>query len=121
KLNCQTIDTDEPQKSRGQCADSKPQQHKTRRENLRDDENRAQHTPQNPEPLAHVLFRSALRKILHYEPDIRRPLGEPPHEVRIPVFSIRNIDSQVEAVACELVLQVAPDSVEHLKLVLLFA
>src|SRR5215208_4064212 len=49
-----------------------------------------------------------LREILQDEPDIRRPLGEPAHEVRIPVFSVRNIDSQVETVARELSLQVSP-------------
>src|SRR5215212_5015907 len=62
----------------------------------------------------------AFREILQHEPDIRRPLGEPAHEVRIPVFSIRNIDSQVETVARELSLQVSPHTVQHLKLVLLF-
>src|SRR5215213_6845297 len=61
-----------------------------------------------------------LREILQDEPDIRRPLGEPAHEVRIPVFSVRNIDSQVEPVACELSLEIAPHTIKHLKLVLLF-
>src|SRR5688572_4065400 len=49
---------------------------------------------------------SALRKILQYEPDIGWTLAQPAHEVRIPVFSVRNIDSHVETIPRELVLQV---------------
>src|SRR6185295_5640875 len=64
---------------------------------------------------------SALREILHHEPDIRRALSQPAHEVRIPVFPIRNIDSHVEPIAGELVLKVAADAVKHLKLELLLA
>src|SRR3569832_2670105 len=64
---------------------------------------------------------SALRQILQHEPHVRRPLGQPAHEVRIPVFSIRNIDPDVEPVARELSLQIAPDAVEHLKLKLFFS
>src|SRR5215217_3396673 len=84
---------------------------------------RMHHRTQNQSFIS--LFFSAslwltLREILQHEPDIRRPLGEPAHEVRIPVFSVRNIDSQVESVARELSLQITPHTVEHLKLVLLF-
>src|SRR6185295_20224927 len=63
---------------------------------------------------------SALRQILHHEPHIRRAFREPAHEVRIPVFPIRHIDSDLVTIACELSLEVAPDTVEHLKLKLIF-
>src|ERR1041384_8240964 len=64
---------------------------------------------------------STLREILHDEPDIRRAFSQPAHEVRIPVFPVRNIDSHVEPIAGELVLKISPDAIEHLKLKLLLA
>src|SRR5829696_2643624 len=62
-----------------------------------------------------------LREILHDEPDIRRALGQPAHEVRIPVFSVRNIDSNVVTIPGELMLKIPAYAVEHLKLELLLA
>src|SRR5215213_4210212 len=67
-----------------------------------------------------LIVDSALRQILHYEPHIRRTFRQPAHEVRIPVFTIRNIDSYIETIACELSLKITPDAVKHLKLKLLF-
>lgn len=50
------------------------------------------------------------------EPHIRRTLGQAAHEIRIPVAPIRHIHSQSISVAHELLLQIAPYAVEHLKL-----
>src|SRR5829696_5776815 len=61
-------------------------------------------------------FISTLREILQHEPHIRRTLSEPAHEVRIPVFSVRNIDSHVVTIPGELMLKIPADTVEHLKL-----
>src|SRR5215211_4077332 len=52
-----------------------------------------------------LIVNSALRQILQHEPHIRRTLREPPHEVRIPVFPVRNIDPDIEPIARELSLQ----------------
>src|SRR5687768_12290152 len=60
-------------------------------------------------------------EILQYKPDVCRSFGEPSHEVRIPVFSIRHIYPHVVAVFGELSLQVAPDAKEHLKLKRVFS
>src|SRR5215213_137546 len=68
-----------------------------------------------------LIVDSALRQILQHEPRIRRTLREPAHEVRIPVFPIRNIDSYIETIARELSLKITPHAVEHLKLELLFS
>src|ERR1041385_4069970 len=62
----------------------------------------------------------AFCQVLQHEPDIRRSLSQPAHEVRIPVFPVRDIDSHVESVAGQLPLQITPDTVKHLKLELLF-
>src|SRR5687767_2577953 len=78
------------------------------------------HKTQN-QSLIFVLLLLTFHEVLHHKPDICRALGKPAHEVRIPVFSVRNIDAHVEAVSRELSLQVAPDAEEHLKLKLLFA
>src|SRR6185295_18433500 len=59
---------------------------------------------------------STLREILQHEPHIRRALSQSAHEVRIPVFSIRNIDPYVETIPGELMLKVTADTVKHLKL-----
>src|SRR5215208_1448922 len=64
---------------------------------------------------------SALRQILQHEPDIRRSFGQPAHEVRIPVFSVRNIHSHVESIPRELALKITTHTIQHLKLVLLFS
>src|SRR5215211_4348087 len=60
-----------------------------------------------------VIVDSALREILQHEPHIRRTLRQPAHEVRIPVFPIRNIDSDIEPIARELSLKITPHAVEH--------
>src|SRR5262245_20467607 len=52
-----------------------------------------------------------LEHILHHEPNIGGPLGQPPHEVRIPVFAVRNVDPHAISVAGQLDLQVAADPV----------
>src|SRR6185503_3648929 len=67
-----------------------------------------------------VIVDSALRQILQHKPHIRRTLGQPAHEVRIPVFPVRNIDPDIEPIARELSLEIAPHAVEHLKLKLFF-
>src|SRR5215213_4073777 len=64
---------------------------------------------------------STFHEVLHHEPNICRALGQPAHEVRIPMFSVRNIDAHVEAVVRELSLQVAPHAEKHLELKLLFS
>src|SRR5215217_3836012 len=68
-----------------------------------------------------ICSTSALREILQDKPDVRRAFGQPAHEVRIPVFSVRHIDPHVEAVACQLMLKVASHAIQHLKLILLFS
>src|SRR5215213_7174235 len=67
-----------------------------------------------------LIVNSALRQILQYEPHIRRTLSQPAHKIRIPVFPVRNIDPDIEPIARELSLKVAPHPVEHLELKLLF-
>ena len=62
--------------------------------------------------------RSALENILQDEPDIGRTLGQPPHEIRIPVLAIRHIHAHSVAFLYELLLQVAADAKKHLKLIL---
>src|SRR5690349_24316195 len=47
---------------------------------------------------------SAFEDVLHHEPNVRRTFCEPPHEVRIPVFPVRHIDSYVEAITRKLAL-----------------
>src|SRR5215213_2792463 len=66
------------------------------------------------------IVASALRQILQHEPHICRTFRKPAHEVRIPVFPIRNIYSYIETVARELSLKITPHTVKHLKLELLF-
>src|SRR5215471_7675757 len=65
--------------------------------------------------------KSPLQKILQHKPDVCRPLSQSPHEVRIPVFSVRHVDPHAPAVAGELFLQIAPDPVKHLKLKSVFS
>src|SRR6185503_3476782 len=53
-----------------------------------------------------IKVDSPLEHVLHHEPDIRRSLSQATHEVRIPVFSIRNIDPHVITVTCQLALEI---------------
>src|SRR6476659_287189 len=48
--------------------------------------------------------------------DIRWTLGETAHEIRIPLRSERHVHAHTVSLAHELVLQIAADTVEHLKL-----
>src|ERR1035437_27780 len=63
-------------------------------------------------------LRSVLspEQVLGNKPNIGRTLGKPPHEVRIPLGSEWNIDSNSPSLSCQLLLQVAPDPVQHLEL-----
>src|SRR5687768_13896653 len=51
------------------------------------------------------------------EGDVRRPLGQPAHEVRIPLRAERDVDTHPVAVAHEALLQVPAHAVQHLELV----
>ena len=57
-----------------------------------------------------------LQHVASDERNIRRTLGEPAHEIRIPLRSEWNVDTHPVSVAHELFLEVAPHSVQHLKL-----
>src|SRR6476660_3132393 len=50
------------------------------------------------------------------ESHVRRPLCQATHEIRIPLRAEGHIDTHSISVAHELLLQVAADAVEHLKL-----
>ena len=54
---------------------------------------------------------------LQHEPDVGRPLAEPPHEVREPLLAERHVDPHPVALGAERGLQIAPNPVEHLELV----
>src|SRR5205814_8094096 len=50
------------------------------------------------------------------EEQVRRPLGQTPHEVAVPVRPVRRGDEDVVAAGNEVELQARPDAVEHLEL-----
>src|SRR6266478_7921514 len=54
--------------------------------------------------------------ISQHEPHIGRTLGEAPHEIGVPVSAVGHVDSHAVTVSYQLLLQVAPDAVQHLKL-----
>ena len=55
-----------------------------------------------------------------HKPAIRRPLREPPHKIWAPVRSERHINLQAVSGLAHLLLQVAPNPINHLKFVLAF-
>src|SRR5207244_4187662 len=61
----------------------------------------------------------ASEHIPQHEPQVCRTLCQPPHEIGIPITAIWNIDSHAIAFVHELLLQVAPYPIQHLKLELL--
>src|SRR5439155_540132 len=48
--------------------------------------------------------------------DVRRALGEPPHEIGVPVAPKRDVDPHVVALAAQAQLEVAAHAVQHLEL-----
>src|SRR5439155_14031846 len=58
----------------------------------------------------------AVNELAKEEGEVRRPLGEPPHEVAIPVLAVRDEHPEPEPVRGDACVQVAPDPVEHLDL-----
>ena len=56
ELKSETIDTDDAQKRSSKRTDTEPQQYKSRREYLGDDENNSEYDPKNPEPVSHFVI-----------------------------------------------------------------
>src|SRR5438105_7479132 len=56
------------------------------------------------------------KEVLENEDRIRRPLGETAHQVRIPFRAERDVHAHAPSIANELLLQIAADAVQHLKL-----
>src|SRR6185369_9520719 len=52
----------------------------------------------------------------HDERDVGGSLGEPPHEVGVPLSSEWDIHPHVPTFAAEPLLEIAPDPIEHLEL-----
>src|SRR5262245_52098086 len=63
-------------------------------------------------PIVRTLPQSPFDEEQH----VRRPLGEPPHQVRVPVRPERRGDEHPAAPADEVLLQLRADAVEHLQL-----
>jgi len=59
---------------------------------------------------------SSFEKIFQNEDRVGGAFGEAAHQIRIPLRSKRDVDAHAPSVANELLLQIAADSVEHLKL-----
>jgi hypothetical protein len=57
-----------------------------------------------------------LQDVVQQEPHVRGPLRQAAHKIRIPLRSERYIAAHVEALFHQVFLQIAPDSIEHLKL-----
>src|SRR5208282_3784216 len=55
------------------------------------------------------------QKVLGDEQHVRWALGQPPHEVGIPLGAERDVDAHAPAIFDQALLQVAPDAVQHLK------
>src|ERR1700722_16782753 len=62
-----------------------------------------------------IRFRSA-KQIPRDEPDVGGAFGESPHEVRIPRGAVRNVQTQAIAQIDNAALQIAANSIQHLKL-----
>src|SRR6187399_1010030 len=58
----------------------------------------------------------APEEVAHNENNVCRTLGEPSHEVRIPLVSIRDVNSHIIALCSQVGLLFSPDPVEHLEL-----
>src|SRR5437870_1972517 len=54
--------------------------------------------------------------VSQHEPYIGRTLGQAPHEIGVPVSAVGHVDSHAVTVSYQLLLQVAPYAVQHLKL-----
>src|SRR5512138_559495 len=65
-----------------------------------------------PPPAADDLAQHVARD----EGDVRGPLGEAAHEVRIPLRAEGDVDAHPPPLAHDLLLEVAADAVEHLEL-----
>ena len=55
-----------------------------------------------------------------YEANIGGPFGDASREVGVPVFAVRDVSTNREAIGCQSFLQIAANPVEHLKLVTVF-
>src|ERR1039457_4901159 len=58
----------------------------------------------------------AAEEVPHQKHQIRRTLGQPPHEIRIPGVAKWHIQAQPVPIRNQTALQIPPDPVEHLKL-----
>src|SRR5207302_1564408 len=58
----------------------------------------------------------AANEVLEEEERVRRPLGEPPHQIAVPVRSERGRDQHPEPAPDEVELQLRPHAVQHLEL-----
>src|SRR5580693_6511583 len=65
---------------------------------------------------ARTIYLLSSQEVLGNEQHVRRTLGQPPHQIRIPFGSERNVDSHSPSVASQALLQIAADAVKHLEL-----
>src|SRR5688572_33413576 len=56
KLQRQAVNADQTGKAGNQSGNSKPQQYKSAGKDLSDNESKAEHAPQDPDPIAHLLL-----------------------------------------------------------------
>src|SRR3954454_25014545 len=59
------------------------------------------------------------QRVLQKEEEVRRPLAEPAHEVRVPLGAVRRRDEDGVAAPYDIELQLRPNAVQHLELELL--
>src|SRR5438477_12005870 len=57
----------------------------------------------------------------HHRPHVGGPLAEPAHEIREPLAAERDVEADARAAGDQRLLEVAPDAVEQLELVLIMA
>src|SRR5438477_264950 len=62
-----------------------------------------------------IESEQSLAEAAHKEANIRRPLGKPPHQVRVPLFAIRQVHPHAVALLHEPQLQIASDAEQHLE------
>jgi hypothetical protein len=69
-----------------------------------------------PRPVRAPPAEGLAHDVAGHEHEVGRALGQAPHEVRVPARPERHVHAHPVAVGHELLLQVAPDAVEHLEL-----
>src|SRR5262249_47682415 len=80
-----------------------------------DSERATSSLPQGPSPAAFSSERFAYH-VSRDEGHVRRTFGEAPHEIRVPLRTEGHVDPHSIAIVHQLLLEVAPHAVQHLKL-----